>query len=109
MLELVRLGDVSKCSFRFGVEQDEWQYAMNRTVLAMDERTILGFRVWWMCRSWYFPPIPKPKPRCGISKSGKPSICANTHRSRNEVIVLSPKAGREKRFCQMLKVKNAAM
>lgn len=27
MLELVRRGDISKCSFRFGVEQDEWQYA----------------------------------------------------------------------------------
>lgn len=51
MLELVRRGDVSKCSFR--------RYS--------------GFRAWWMCRSWYFPPIPKPKPRCGISKSGKPS------------------------------------
>ena len=57
-----------------------------------------GFRVWWMCRSWSFLPILKPKLRCGISKSGKPSICANTHRSRNEMIVLPPKAGREKRF-----------
>jgi len=27
MLELVRCGDVSKCSFRFGAKQDEWQYA----------------------------------------------------------------------------------
>ena len=43
MLELVRLGDVSKCSFRFGVEQDEWQYADEQNGLAMDERTILRF------------------------------------------------------------------
>lgn len=51
MLELVRRGDVSKCSFRFG-----------------------------------------------ISKSGRLSICANTHCSPDEMTVLSPKAGREKRF-----------
>lgn len=43
MLELVRRGDVSKCSFRFGVEQDEWQYADEQNGLAMDERTILKF------------------------------------------------------------------
>lgn len=43
MLELVRRGDVSKCSFRFGVEQDEWRYADEQNGLAMDERTILRF------------------------------------------------------------------
>lgn len=43
MLELVRRGDVSKCSFRFGVEQDEWQYADEQNGLAMDERMILRF------------------------------------------------------------------
>lgn len=43
MLELVRRGDVSKCSFRFGVAQDEWQYADEKNGLAMDERTILKF------------------------------------------------------------------
>lgn len=43
MLELVRRSDVSKCSFRFGVEQDEWQYADEQNGLAMDERTILRF------------------------------------------------------------------
>ena len=43
MLELVRRGDVSKCSFRFGIEQDAWQYADEQNSLAMDERTILRF------------------------------------------------------------------
>ena len=43
MLELVRRGDVSKCSFRFGVKQDEWQSADEQNDLAMDERTILKF------------------------------------------------------------------
>ena len=43
MLELVRRGDVSKCSFRFGVKQDEWQSADEQNGLAMDERTILKF------------------------------------------------------------------
>ena len=43
MLELVRRGDISKCSFRFGVAQDEWQYADEKNGLAVDERTILKF------------------------------------------------------------------
>jgi HK97 family phage prohead protease len=43
MLELIRRGDVSKCSFRFGVAQDEWQYADEPNGLAMDERAILKF------------------------------------------------------------------
>lgn len=43
MLELVRRGDVSKCSFRFGVAQDDWQYADEKNGLPMDERTILRF------------------------------------------------------------------
>lgn len=43
MLELVRRGDVSKCSFRFGVEQDEWVYADEQNGLERDERTIRKF------------------------------------------------------------------
>lgn len=43
MLELVRRGDVSKCSFRFGVKEDVWQYADARNGLDLDERTILSF------------------------------------------------------------------
>lgn len=43
MLELVRRGDVSKCSFRFGVKEDVWQYADARNGLDLDERTILRF------------------------------------------------------------------
>lgn len=95
MLELVRRGDVSKCSFRFGIEQDEWQYADEQNSLAMDERTILRFSRVADVSLVVFPAIPKPKPRCGISKSGKPNICANTHRSRNEMTVLLPQVGRE--------------
>lgn len=43
MLELVRRGDVSRCSFRFGVKEDVWQYADARNGLDLDERTILRF------------------------------------------------------------------
>lgn len=43
MQELVRRGDVSKCSFRFGVKQDEWTYADEQNGLNADERTILKF------------------------------------------------------------------
>ena len=43
MLELVRRGDISKCSFRFVVEQDKWVYADDSNGLKYDERTILKF------------------------------------------------------------------
>lgn len=43
MLELVRRGDISKCSFRFGVAQDEWVYANEQNGLEVDERTIFRF------------------------------------------------------------------
>ena len=41
MLELVRRGDISKCSFAFVVDRDEWRYADSKNGLEMDERTIL--------------------------------------------------------------------
>ena len=40
MLELVRRGDISKCSFKFTVEEDEWRYADKDNGLEYDERTI---------------------------------------------------------------------
>ena len=40
MLELVRRGDISKCSFKFTVEEDEWRYADKENGLEYDERTI---------------------------------------------------------------------
>lgn len=40
MLELVRRGDISKCSFKFSVDSDEWLYADKDNGLEYDERTI---------------------------------------------------------------------
>ena len=40
MVELVRRGDISKCSFKFTVEEDEWLYASKENGLDYDERTI---------------------------------------------------------------------
>lgn len=40
MVELVSRGDVSKCSFKFIVETDEWRYADEKNGLEYDERTI---------------------------------------------------------------------
>ena len=40
MLELVRRGDISKCSFKFTVEEDEWRYTDKENKLEYDERTI---------------------------------------------------------------------
>lgn len=39
-MELVSRGDVSKCSFKFIVETDEWRYADEKNGLEYDERTI---------------------------------------------------------------------
>lgn len=43
MVELVRRGDINKCSFRFVVEKDEWQYADEKNGLQFDQRTIVKF------------------------------------------------------------------
>ena len=40
MVELVRRGDISKCSFKFTVEDDEWRYADKQNQMEYDERTI---------------------------------------------------------------------
>ena len=40
MVELVRRGDISKCSFKFTVEEDEWLYASKENGLEYDERII---------------------------------------------------------------------
>lgn len=95
MLELVRRGDVSKCSFRFGVAQDEWQYADEKNGLPMDERTIIRFSRVMDVSLVVFPAYPETEASVRHPKSGKPSICANTHRSRNEMTVLLPQVGRE--------------
>lgn len=41
MVELLRRGDISKCSFRFIVGQDEWLYADEKNGLKHDQRTIV--------------------------------------------------------------------
>ncbi len=43
MVELIRRGDINKCSFRFVVEQDEWVYADEKNGLDYDQRTIIKF------------------------------------------------------------------
>ena len=40
ILELVRRGDISKCSFKFRVDNDQWRYADKDNGLEFDERTI---------------------------------------------------------------------
>lgn len=40
MVELVRRGDISKCSFKFVVESDEWVYADDKNKMELDERTV---------------------------------------------------------------------
>lgn len=40
ILELVRRGDISKCSFKFSVDKDSWHYADKENKLEYDERTV---------------------------------------------------------------------
>ncbi len=40
MVELVRRGDIAKCSFKFTVDADEWLYADKDNGLEYDERTV---------------------------------------------------------------------
>ncbi len=41
MVELLRRGDISQCSFRFVVGKDEWLYADEKNALKYDQRTII--------------------------------------------------------------------
>ncbi len=40
ILELVRRGDINKCSFKFSVDKDSWRYADKENKLEYDERTV---------------------------------------------------------------------
>lgn len=44
LLELVRRGDISQCSFAFIVEEDKWLYASKENGLELDEREIVKFQ-----------------------------------------------------------------
>lgn len=55
MLELVRRGDVNKCSFRFSVESDSWVYSNEINNLEYDERTIIKVKLLRDCALVTFP------------------------------------------------------
>ena len=109
MLELVRRGDVSKCSFRFGVEQDEWQYADEQNGLAMDERTILRFSHVVDVSLVVFPAYPETEASVRYLEERKAEYLREhaPQPERNDRAVAESQA-REK-ICQMLKITNAAM
>lgn len=109
MLELVRRGDVSKCSFRFGVEQDEWQYADEQNGLAMDERTILRFSRVVDVSLVVFPAYPETEASVRHLEERKAEYLREhaPQPERSDRTVAASRA-REK-ICQVLKIKNAAM
>lgn len=109
MLELVRRGDVSKCSFRFGVEQDEWQYADEQNGLTMDERTILRFSRVVDVSLVVFPAYPETEASVWHLEERKAEYLREhaSQPERNDRAVAESWA-REK-ICQVLKIKNAAM
>lgn len=109
MLELVRRGDVSKCSFRFGVEQDEWQYADEQNGLAIDERTILRFSRVVDVSLVVFPAYPETEASVRHLEERKAEYLREhiSQPERNDRAIAESRS-REK-ICQMLKIKNAAM
>ena len=58
MLELVRRGDISQCSFRFSVAEDVWAYADNSNALEMSERTVLKIAKLYDTSLVVYPPYP---------------------------------------------------
>lgn len=79
MVELVRRGDISKCSFKFTVEEDEWLYASKENGLEYDERTIRRIDSSMMCRWWSIPPTTTPKQVFATSKNANSnSLIHNT-------------------------------
>ena len=109
MLELVRRGDVSKCSFRFGVAQDEWQYADEKNGLAMDERTIIRFSRVVDVSLVVFPAYPETEASVRHLEARKAEYLREhaPQPERNDRAAAESRA-REK-ICQVLKIKNAAM
>lgn len=109
MLELLRRGDVSKCSFRFGVEQDKWQYADEQNGLAMDERTILKFSRVVDVSLVVFPAYPETEASVRHLEERKAEYLREhaPQPERNDRAVAESRS-REK-ICQVLKIKNAAM
>lgn len=109
MLELVRRGDVSKCSFRFGVEQDEWQYAATQNGLSMDERTILRFSRVVDVSLVVFPAYPETEASVRHLEEGKTEyLCEHIPLPKQNDRAVAESRSREK-ICQVLKIKNAAM
>lgn len=103
MLELVRRGDVSKCSFRFSVEQDEWQYADEQNGLAMDERTILRFSRVVDVSLVVFPAYPETEASVRHLEERKAEWLLS---NKTEASTHSYKIKSRNRLCDFLKVAN---
>ena len=103
MLELVRRGDVSKWSFRFGVEQDEWQYADEQNGLAMDERTILRFSRVVDVSLVVFPAYPETEASVRYLEERKAEWLSS---NKTEASNHSYKIKSRNRLCDFLKVAN---
>lgn len=103
MLELVRRGDISKCSFKFVVEKDEWRYADSKNGLEYDERTVLAISRLYDVSLVTYPAYKDTEAsvREHLEQRKKDALAEQENRSKTD-----PSSESRKRTVEMLKLKS---
>lgn len=103
MLELVRRGDISKCSFKFVVEKDEWRYADSKNGLEYDERTVLAISRLYDVSLVTYPAYKDTEAsvREHLEQRKKEALAEQENRSKTD-----PSSESRKRTVEMLKLKS---
>ena len=106
MLELVRLGDINKCSFRFVVESDEWIYADDKNGLQYDERTILKFAMLKDVALVVFPAYKDTEASVRHLEQRKVEFIQTKQPEQKETNRSVAESQSRERFCKLLTIKN---
>lgn len=105
MLELVRRGDISKCSFKFVVEKDEWRYADETNKLEYDERTILQFASLKDVSLVVFPAYKDTEASARFLEERKKEFVQNTQSKQKEVSRSNIESQSRERLVKVLRLK----
>jgi len=106
MLELVRRGDINKCSFRFVVESDEWVYADDKNGLQYDERTILKFAKLNDVALVVFPAYKDTEASVRHLEQRKVEFIQTKQPEQKETNRFIAESQSRERFCKLLTIKN---
>lgn len=106
MLELVRRGDINKCSFRFVVESDEWIYADDKNGLQYDERTILKFALLKDVALVVFPAYKDTEASVRHLEQRKVEFIQTKQPEQKETNRFIAESQSRERFCKLLTIKN---